>query len=94
MPLLMTLCIALSALNGLLALVLGGVYVRNHRQVRSPFTLALLLFALFLVVHSALRIYHDLTMMTTYTDQAQKFLLGEGLLELVALSALLWATLR
>ena len=94
MTALMSLTLALSAVNGLLALGLGAVYVRNHRQLRSPFTLGLALFALFLVVHSLTTLYHGVTMMTTFTVQAERFLLAECILELGALGALAYATLR
>jgi hypothetical protein len=94
MTTLMTLTVALAALNGALALVLAGVYLRNLRQVRSPFTWGLALFALFLVAHSALTVYDDVTMMADFTSQAERLLLAEGVLELAALGALAWATLR
>ena len=85
---------ALGALNLLLALAIGAVYARNHRQLHSPFTLALTLFAAFLVVHNGLQIYHLLTMMATFTPQAEWFLLGESALQAVALAALGYAVLR
>lgn len=91
---LMTINIALAVLNGLLALTIAVVYLRNHRQLRSPFTLALSLFALFLVVHNGVRAYHLATMMATYTAQAEVLLLVEGILQVVALGALAYATLR
>lgn len=91
---LMPAVIALSALSGALALALAAVYARNHRQVRSPFTLALLLFALFLVVQSAIAVYHDATMMATFTPHAQQLLVAEGVLEVLALGFLAWATMR
>lgn len=94
MTALMNVTLVLSALNGLIALGLGAVYVRNHRQLRSPFTLGMLLFALFLVIHSGTTIYHSVTMMATFTPQAEQFLLVETILELAALSALAWATMR
>jgi hypothetical protein len=94
MTTLMTLTVALAALNGALALVLAAVYLRNLRQVRSPFTWGLALFALFLVAHSALTIYNDLTMMAEFTAQAERLLLAEGVLESVALGALTWSTMR
>ena len=62
MTLVMTLTIALTALSGLLAAVLAAVYLRNHRQVRSPFTFGLFLFAAFLVVQAAVTVYDDATM--------------------------------
>lgn len=94
MTMLMMVNLSLLALNGLLAVVVGSVYLRNHRELRSPFTLALVLFAAFIVVHSALTFYHSVTMMATYTPRAEAFILAESVLELAALSALAYATLR
>jgi hypothetical protein len=94
MTLVMTLSIALAAINGLAALVLAVVYARNHRQMRSPFTLGLLLFALFLFVHSVVVLYIDLTMMATYTLRAETMRLVTTGLETAALVTLTWATLR
>lgn len=91
---LMTASIALSALNLLLALAVLWVHGRNHGQIRSPFTLALLAFSLFLVLHNALQVYNLATMMAIYTDQAATLLLVENGLQLGALGMLVWATLR
>jgi hypothetical protein len=94
MSLLMTLTVGLAAANGLAALVLAIVYARNHGQMRSPFTLGLLLFAVFLVVHSGVLVYTDLTMMATYTPRAEMLHLATTGLESAALATLTWATLR
>jgi hypothetical protein len=91
---LMIACTALGGLNLLLALAVGAVYVRNHRQLHSPFTLALSLFAVFLVVHNALQVYHLLSMMATFTPQAEWFNLGEAALQSVALASLGYAVLQ
>ena len=91
---LMPIVVALAALSGVLALVLAVVYARNMRQVPSPFTRALMLFAIFLVVQAAITVYHDVTMMATFTGQAQALLVAEGVLEVVALGFLTWATVR
>jgi hypothetical protein len=85
--------VALAALNVLLALVLATVYVRNYRQVKSPFTLGLLLFALFLVVHDGTAVYYFLTMMPFYSG-LETVMLVENLLQAGALAALVSATLR
>jgi hypothetical protein len=90
----MTFALALCALNGLLALGLAGVYARNHRQVRSPFTLGLVLFAVALAAHAAAVVYSDLSMMATYTPRAESLRLATTALQTVALGALSWATLR
>lgn len=94
MTLVMTLTVALAAINGLAALVLAVVYARNHRAMRSPFTLGLLLFALFLAVHGAAVVYTDLSMMATYTARAETLRLVTTGLETAALATLTWATLR
>src|SRR5882672_10656153 len=82
------LSLALAALNCLLAIVLGAVYWRNHRDIRSPFTLGLLLFALFLVVHNALVVYRAFAMMTSGGAFDEGLLLVEELLQTGASGAL------
>ena len=94
MTLVMTLTLALTALNGALAIILAAIYLRNHRQMRSPFTFGLLLFALFLVAHAAVTVYNDATMMATYTERAEALHFATSILELAALGALTWATMR
>ncbi|HEV8359587.1 MAG TPA: hypothetical protein VGR28_03925 [Candidatus Thermoplasmatota archaeon] len=94
MPLLMDVSVALAAIDTVLAIVLGGVYVRNHREIRSPFTLGLLLFALFLVVHNGLQVYHFLTMMPYFIATGEGLLFAENVLQTAGLVALVAATLR
>lgn len=92
---LMTAAIALAALNLALALLVLGVYARNARQVRSPFTLALMAFSLFLVVHNGLQVYNLATLMEMFTTaRAQALLVAEGVLQAAALGMLVWATWR
>lgn len=91
---LMIASLVLASLNLILALAVSVVYIRNHRQLRSPFTLALLLFGLFFVLHNAVLIVHELTMMPTFGPEAEVYLLIEGGLQSAALVALGVATLR
>ncbi len=86
--------IAVAGVNALLALVLGSVFWRNHTQIRSPFTLALGVFALFFLFHNGLLLYHMVAMMPDFGSGAQMFVLGEGLFQTVALAAMAYATLR
>ena len=74
--------------------MLGAVYWRNHRDIRSPFTLGLLLFAAFLIVHNALVIYNAWTMMTSAAPADEALLLVEELLQTGASGTLVVATLR
>lgn len=90
----MTITVVLAILNAALALAVGIVYFRNHRELKSPFTLALSLFAVFFVAHNVLLVYHFASMMASFTAQAETFLLLEGLLQTAALGALAYATLR
>lgn len=94
MTALMTLEIVLSLLNAVLGLVLAAVYARNHRDVRSPFTLGLLLFSAFVVLHSAVSVYADVTMMASASAQVAAWRLVESVVEAFGLAALCWATLR
>lgn len=88
----MTFNLILAILNGALALLIAGVYAKNYTQLRTPFTLALLLFAGFVVLHNAVLVYHYVTMMDAMGGEG--LVLAEGLLQFGALSALAYATLR
>lgn len=90
----MTVTVVLAILNAAIALAVGTVYLRNHRQLHSPMTLALSLFALFFLFHNAVLVYHLTSMMATFSGQAEVFLLLEGILQTGALGALGYATLR
>lgn len=86
--------VILAGLNCALAIVLAVVYWRNHREMRSPFTLGLLLFAAFLLVHNALAVYHYFSMMSTSAAAGDNFLLLEAALQSLASGALVYATMR
>lgn len=86
--------VALAGINCALAIVLAWVYLKNHMEMRSPFTLGLLLFAGFLLVHNALAVYHYFTMMSDTSAAGDTFLLVEAVLQTTAVGALLWATMR
>ncbi len=86
--------VVLASINTLLALVLGVTYLRNHRAIRSPFTLGLLLFALFLLLFNATIVYHFVTMMPDFSPLAEVLILIESILQTAALGALTYATFR
>ena len=94
MSALMWVAVGLAAVNAVLGVVLAAVYWRNHREIKSPFTLGLLLFATFVVVHNALVVYHWVTMMTQFLATGEATLLFESALQTGALGTLLWATMR
>jgi hypothetical protein len=94
MTILMWTNVGLAGANLVLVAVIAFVYARNYTQVRSPFTLGLLSFSVFLLLHNGLVLYHLLTMMTVYAQLGEVFLLVENLVQLVALGALVRATLR
>ena len=80
--------------NAVLAVVLAVVYWRNHRTLRSPFTLGLMLFAAFLIVHNSVALYDFWTMMGMYDARTANVMLVENVLLLAASGALVSATLR
>lgn len=78
-----------------LAVVLALVYVRNHREIRSPFTFGLLLFACFLVLQDGMTVSHMGAMMVETPEPVNElFVLGENVLQLAASATLVAATLR
>ena len=94
MTVLMWINVGLVAVNLVLVAALAFVYARNHREIRSSFTLGLLFFALFLLLHNGLVLYHLLTMMSVFAQLGETFLLAENLVQLAALAALARATMR
>ena len=86
--------VVLAGVNCALALVLAWVYWRNHREMKSPFTLGLLVFAAFLLVHNAVQVYHYFTMMGPTEAAGDVFLLVETVLQTIASGALVMATMR
>lgn len=91
---LMWINVGLALVNALLALVLGWVYANNHREIRSPLTLGLLIFAAFFVLHNVLVAYHYLSMMPEFLAVKEGWLLLEGLMQAGGLGALVYATMR
>jgi len=90
----MWLNVGIAVVNVVLAGVIGTVYVRNHREIRSPLTLGLALFALFFVLHNVVLVVHYVTMMPSFGTLAESYLLGEGVLQTAAMGAIAWVTLR
>lgn len=63
-------------------------------EMKSPFTLGLLVFSAFLLVHNALAVYHYFTMMSESAVAGDNLLLVEAILQTAASSALVYATMR
>ena len=86
--------VALAGLNLVIALVLAVVYWRNHRTLRSPFTLGLMLFAAFLILHNSIAVSDYWTMMKVYDARTSTVMLVENALLAASSGALVVATLR
>ena len=56
------LSMGVAAASSLLLVALLSVYVRNHRQLRAPFTFGLVFFALLLLAQNVGSIYFDFMM--------------------------------
>lgn len=84
----------LSGLSALLALAVVAVYWRNHRTISSSFTLALLLFATFTLLHSGMTTYQILVIMPMLTGPLGLVQMIEMSLQVSALAALAWAAMR
>lgn len=77
-----------------LAIVLFAMYRRLYAQAKSPFGLALLIFAGAFVAQSALTVYSDLSAMPLLPDAVVPYLFGIGLCEATGLGALAWTASR
>jgi predicted branched-subunit amino acid permease len=92
--LLMDASIVLGVVSIALAVGLFAMYRRLYAQARSPFGLALLVFAGAFVAQSALTVASDLSAMPIIPDSFVPFLFGIGLCEATGLGAMLWTASR
>jgi hypothetical protein len=86
--------IVLGVVSIALAVGLFAMYRRLYAQARSPFGLALLVFAGAFVAQSALTVASDLSAMPIIPDSFVPFLFGIGLCEATGLGAMLWTASR
>jgi hypothetical protein len=86
--------IVLGVVSIALALGLFAMYRRLYAQSRSPFGLALLVFAGAFVAQSALTVASDLSAMPIIPDSFVPFLFSIGLCEATGLGAMLWTASR
>ena len=92
--LLMDACIVLGVVSIALAVGLFALYRRLYDQTRSPFGLALLVFAGAFVAQSALTVFSDLSAMPIIPDSFVPFLFAIGLCETTGLGAMVWSASR
>ena len=89
------LSIGVATASSALLIALLAVYVRNHRQLRSPFTIGLVFFALLLLIQNLGSIYFDVMMSDSGAGSGiaiPMFMLD--LIELVGFAALFLVTWR
>jgi hypothetical protein len=83
-----------SVVLGLVSIALAGVLFALYRRIyvdtRSPFGLALLIFAGAFVVQSGLTVYSYLQTMPLIPDSFAPFLFAIGLCEATGLAAVVW----
>ena len=79
----------LHGINVLLALVLMYLYVQNYRKMKTKFTIGLTLFAFLFLLHSAMGLYFDASMVM-YSDKiAENAALVLEIVKAVSLGVLL-----
>jgi hypothetical protein len=89
---------AATALNVVLLVVLGGIWIRNYRQFRSKHTLGLAVFAVLLLAENLLSLYYyviDPTVAAVLNDAAPfagRAMMTVQVLELAAILFLFWVT--
>lgn len=93
---LMMATLAISGINLVLLAVLTYVWVSNYRTFRSPHILGLVMFAVVLSVENVAAIYFHFSMGMLYASSptAQRVVVLLRGLQLVALVALTWTTLK
>lgn len=89
------LSMGMAAASAIVLAVLLRVYLDNHRQLRSPFTLGLLFFATFLLVENVVAVYFYYTMAEAGEGPSVAIpMLGLNVVQLVGYSALFYVTWR
>ncbi len=88
----MELAIILEAINSLLLLTLLYVYFGNYRQMRSNFTLGLIVFAAFLLLQNLVALYFHLMMVDYYSGAVMQHALVLNSLQTIALVVLNYVT--
>ncbi|MCI4330807.1 MAG: hypothetical protein L3K19_03030 [Thermoplasmata archaeon] len=92
--LLMEASILLGLVSIALAVGLFALYRRLYTEAKSPFGLALLVFAGAFIAQSALTVFSDLSAMPIIPDSFVPFLFGIGLCEATGLGAMVWTASR
>ncbi len=82
----------LTVVNVLLIVSLLYVYLRNMKQVRSGFTLGLVIFAGLFLAQYLVSLYYFFTMMPFFVPEVEPFVLALTVLQLIGLSVLNWIT--
>ncbi len=86
---------AAAAASSAFLIVLLFVYLRNHRQIRAPFTFGLVFFALLLLIQNLGSIYFDYMMSEAGIGSGIAIpMLSLDLVELVGFAALFAVTWR
>jgi hypothetical protein len=88
----MLVTLAFAAVDAALSAGLLLVYARSYRRVRAPFTLGLMLFALFFLLQNLLAVYAYFTMMGFVDEHLQPYMAAIMGLEAAALGLMLYAS--
>lgn len=80
--------------NIILLLLLLYVYAQNYRQMKSPFLLGLMLFAVIFLVENILGVYFHFMMVDYYSAEAMGNVRILMAIQTVALAILTWVTWR
>lgn len=80
---------ALAAVNAALALGLLAVYLKSFTKTRAPFTVGLILFALFFLAHNVLSVYAYISMMELVPSALAPYMLVIMAFEAVGLGVML-----
>ncbi len=94
LTLLLQLSAVVSGVNIAILLGLLMIYARSFRRIQTGFTIGLVFFALFLLVHNGLGVFSYVFMDGYFDSSIAPFMLSLSSAEMVGLSILLGTTLR
>ena len=85
---------AMNILNVIFLLVLTSIYLKNCKKIKCSFSIGLVFFALFFLLHNLLAIYFHVSMIEYYSKEVAQFELLLNSIQTLGLGTLVYVTLK
>ena len=88
----LTLASIVNVINIIILLVLLHLYVRNYNTLKAPFTLGLIVFASFFLLHNLIALSLQFTMSSYYNEDVAGYAILIHILEMLGFATLLYVS--